>query len=220
MSSISGIGGGNADAWSGMSSARAGSRADRMFAKVDADGSGSVDSTELQGMLDHISETSGTTLGSADDLMKTMDADGNGTLDQSELADGMKSLMPPPSSTVDFAQGRGGMPPPPPPEDGGGDGMSCSGDDSSSSDGTSATGDLASQLDDLFSAIDTDGDKSISDSEAQTFQQNVQAALDSSSTDAAQQSLSSFIEKVLQQYAQNGAATATSSSDCSVSVSA
>lgn len=218
MSSISGIGA-SADAWSTMSSARSSARAERMFSKVDADNSGSVDSTELQDMLDHVSQMSGTSLGSADEVMKTMDSDGDGSLSQSELTDGMKSLMPPPSSTVDFAQGKpGGMPPPPPPEDGG-EGMSCSAV-GSSDDSTSAADGLASKLTDLFTAIDGDGDKSISAEEAETFQQNVQAALDSTSTDAASQSLSSFVERVLQQYASNAAASTSASSESSLSVSA
>jgi len=112
MSTISGISSASS-AWSDASSTRASSRADRMFARVDADGSGSVDKTELQDMLDHIAEKSGQSIGSADDVMTKMDTDGNGSLSKDELAAGMKNLMPPPASTVDFAQCGGGCPSPP-----------------------------------------------------------------------------------------------------------
>ena len=107
MSTISAVGGASS-AWSDYSSSRVGAMKEKMFAKVDKDGSGGVDKTELQGMLDDIAKKSGTSAGSADQLLGKMDSDGNGSLSQSELEAGMKSLMPAPSSTVDFAQQRTG----------------------------------------------------------------------------------------------------------------
>lgn len=105
MSTISGTGSASA-AWSDVAASRKSQMADRMFSRVDTDGSGGVDKTELQGMLDHIAQKSGASAGSADDLFGKMDSNGDGTLDKDELATGMKSLMPKPSSTMDFAQQR------------------------------------------------------------------------------------------------------------------
>jgi hypothetical protein len=230
-----------------------------MFAKVDTDSSGSVDTSELQSMLDDISSKTGNTLGSASDLMTTMDTDGSGSLSKDELDTGMKSLMPPPSSTLDFAQQQGGMggmdgmPPPPPPPDG----ASASSDSSSSTSSTdpldtngdcvvsaeeAAAGALKDAVASLFAAADTDGDKSISKSEADTLKQKMDAVLqglqststsstssvqtasssDSSSSasrDAASQTLTAFIDLVLKQYGQAASAT-SATNDASISLTA
>jgi len=113
MSSISGVSS-NASAWSAMSTSRA-SRQQEMFNKIDSDGSGGVDATELQSMLDDIAKHTGTasTTTAADALTK-MDSNGDGSLDSSEMEAGMKSILPEPSSTMAFAkarQGEGGPPP-------------------------------------------------------------------------------------------------------------
>ena len=242
MSTISGASSASS-AWSGMSSARANSRADRMFSKVDTDGSGSVDKTELQDMLDNIAQKTGTSLGSADDLMSKMDTDGDGSLSKDELASGMKSLMPAPSSTVEFAHhgGGGGCHMPPPDSDSSGststtatDPLDTNGDGVVSADELAA-GQLKNAANDLFAAIDTNGDKSISKSEAETFKQNVDGAIQgmesagsssasgsqtsSSGDSSSNQALSSFIDLVLKQYSQTAAATASSgSADASLSV--
>ena len=84
-----------------------GPNAEAMFAKVDSDGSGGVDATELQTMLDHVAEKSGQSLGDASTLLTQMDSDNDGSLSQSELGEGMKDLMPPPPDTLAFAQQRG-----------------------------------------------------------------------------------------------------------------
>jgi Ca2+-binding EF-hand superfamily protein len=110
MSSISGISSASS-AWSNMSAMR-GSRPPggmdpaKMFAKVDADSSGSVDKTELQGLLDDIAQKTGVSNSSSDELFSKIDSNGDGSLSQDELGEGMKSIMPPPPSTMDFAQSR------------------------------------------------------------------------------------------------------------------
>ena len=161
MSTISGISSASS-AWSEMSSTRASARADKMFSKVDADGSGSVDTSELQSMLDDISTHTGNTLGRADEVLKKMDSDGSGSLSKDELDTGMKSLMPPPSSTVDFAQ-RSGPPPEggPPPSSGAESGSRSSSTTDpldSNGDGVvsaqeSAAGKLKEAMKALFSAV-------------------------------------------------------------------
>jgi hypothetical protein len=76
-----------------------------LFKRADADGSGGVDASELQKMLAH--HPGG---GSAVDFSRLdSDSDGSGSLDATELDTAMKSLMPKPSSTVEFAQQRGGQ---------------------------------------------------------------------------------------------------------------
>ena len=110
MSTISGIS--TSSAWSNTSATRSnrppgGMSPDKMFAKVDTDGDGSVSKTELQGMLDGIAKKTGVTNSSStDDLFSKMDGNGDGSLSKDELGKGMKDLMPPPPSTMDFAQSR------------------------------------------------------------------------------------------------------------------
>ena len=247
MSTISGISSAGS-AWSDMSSARASSRADRMFAKVDADGSGGIDKTELQGMLDKFSAKTGNSLGSAGDLMSKMDSNGDGSLSKDELDTGMKSLMPTPSSTVDFAQRGGGGMPPPPPADSASGGSDSSGTSSSGStdpldvnkDGVvsaqeRAAGDVKAAMKALFAAVDTNGDKSVSKSEADNFKEKVDSVIQglqsgsassasqsdsasASSSDSSSLSMSSFIDMVMKQYGKTAAANATA--DTSLSVAA
>jgi hypothetical protein len=79
---------------------------DRMFTKADSDGNGVVDKAELQGKLDNVAQKTGNTAGSADALLAKMDSDGNGSLNKDELAAGIKGLVSPASSTMDFAHQR------------------------------------------------------------------------------------------------------------------
>ncbi len=103
MSTISGLGGANRS-WETSSNRRAEHEA-KMFSKVDSDGSGSVDATELAAMLEKGPLSA--QAGNSAELLKKMDSDGNGSLSSEELSQGMRDLMPPPSSTMDFAQSRG-----------------------------------------------------------------------------------------------------------------
>jgi Ca2+-binding EF-hand superfamily protein len=213
--------------------AHRGRRADKLFDKVDTDGDGSVDSTELQSMLDNIKAKTGTDLGSASDVMSKLDTNGDGTLSKDELSSGMKELMPPPSSTVDFAQRSGG----------GSAGGSTSTDplDTNGDGVVSAEEAAAGSLKDLFAAVDSNGDHQISKSEFETFQSNLQAALagDTSSVTAAAngstssdgsdsssstedndaKAFSAMIDLVLKQYGQTEA-QAAQVSDSSLSLTA
>lgn len=111
MSSISGVNG-SGNAWAQLNTQRSNHQA-KMFAKVDTDGSGSVDQSELDTMLSKISEKTGATFDDTAKVMSSMDSNGDGSLSSDELDSGMKSLMPPPS-TVDFAQAHAEGPPPGP----------------------------------------------------------------------------------------------------------
>ncbi|MDT8992351.1 XopAW family type III secretion system calcium-binding effector [Curvibacter sp. APW13] len=160
MSSISNISSGNA--WS----AQRASMQTRMFAKVDTDSSGGVDASELQTMLEDVSKHTGVSFGkTAQELLTAMDSDGNGSLNSDELAQGMQSVMPPPPSTMDFAQSRSGA----------GDNddlfsrVDTDGDGSVSksemSDFVSKMGKNSDTSEDKFSQLDTDGSGSLSQSE-------------------------------------------------------
>lgn len=102
MSTISGLGGANRSWDIGQPQSRRADHDARMFAKVDSDGSGGVDATELASMLEHTGQS-----GDSAELLKKMDSDGDGSLDSDELSQGMRDLMPPPASTLEFAQARG-----------------------------------------------------------------------------------------------------------------
>jgi hypothetical protein len=189
MSTISGIGGG---AWAAQAMPDMSTMRQRMFAKVDTDGSGGVDAAELQKTLDKVSERSGQGLDKASDLMTRWDSDGNGNLSSDELDTGMKSLLPSPSSTMEFAQMRGGhgmdgmqmggMPPPPM---GGSDDSTGKGGSSGSSSGNTdpadtngdgvvsagerVAADLKKLVESLTAAVDTNGDKSLGSDEMSAF---------------------------------------------------
>lgn len=175
MSSISGISSASS-AWSGMSTMRGhrppgGMDPAKMFAKVDADGSGGVDKSELQSLLDDVTQKTGVSNStSTDELFSQIDSNGDGNLSQDELGEGMKSIMPPPPSTMDFAQSRSGS----------GDDLfgkldtDGSGavsqeelqallDKVASDHGTDSTS--ASSGSDMFAKLDTDGNGSLSQAE-------------------------------------------------------
>jgi hypothetical protein len=134
MSTISGLGGANRSWDGGQSPTRRAEHEARMFAKVDSDGSGSVDATELAALLQQGGQASTDTDSAA--LLKQMDSDGNGSLSSDELGRGMHDLMPPPASTLDFAQSR-----------------SAANDSDADGDG------------DAFAALDADGDGQLSRAE-------------------------------------------------------
>jgi len=103
MSTISGVSGAS-NPWAALNTQRNQHQA-RIFAKVDADSSGGVDQTELSTMLADINKKTGVSLGDSKELFTKMDSNSGGSLSSDELGQGMKDLMPPPS-TMDFAQSR------------------------------------------------------------------------------------------------------------------
>lgn len=125
--------------------------AERLLSQFDTDNSGSVDSTELQKLLSDVSQKTGisTSSSTASDLLSASDSNGDGSLSASELGEALKSVLPPPPSTMDFVQSR-----------------SNSGNSSGNSSTTTATGQAG---DDLFSQLDTHGDSSVSQDELQSL---------------------------------------------------
>lgn len=239
MASISSISN-NGNAWA----AQAAERKAKLFAKTDTDGSGGVDSTELQSLMDKVSERTGVTNpSSATDLMSKLDTNGDGTLDATELQKGIPSIVPLPS-TMEFAQAHGaGGPPPGGPPPAGAAGASSSDNTvydpldtnkdgivsaaeaaASAANGTSSTTDT---LQALLKAIDTDKDGKLSNTEADAFAKQVSTAVETlqkSSTTGANGSdridINQLAQQVLKQYAAiaAGQTNQTTGSTFSVSV--
>ena len=142
MTTISSV----SSAWSSASVQRAsrpGPSPERLLSKIDTDGSGGVSDTELQGLLDDVAKKTGvSSQTSAADLVQQYDANGDGSLNADELGKTLQSVLPPPPSTMAFAQSRSG--------------------DSSSA----ATGQAG---DDLFGKVDSDGDGAVSKTELQAL---------------------------------------------------
>lgn len=204
MSSISSLG--SSQAWASMGP----QRSDRppggadpaqfkkaLFDKLDADGSGGVDSSEIDKLLSKLGQRSGSTTATDNaNTFSQMDGDGDGSLSADELDSGLKNLLGTAGDTAGFVRSRGpqgtqgsegahrGPPPGPPPAEAT-DATEASGDSSSTDpldtngDGTvsaaeRAVGDIQKALQDLKTAIDTDGDSKISPSEARQFAQVLQ----------------------------------------------
>lgn len=140
MTTISSV----SSAWSSASVQRASRPAptpERLLSKIDADGNGGVTDTELQGLLDDVAKKSGvSSQTSAADLVKQYDSNGDGNLNADELGKTMQSVLPPPPSTMAFAQSRG--------------------------DSDTATGQAG---DDFFGKVDSDGDGAVSKTELQAL---------------------------------------------------
>lgn len=163
MSSIGSIGSA-AGIWDSTQTARSmrppgGMDPSRMFKKVDSDGSGGLDTRELQSMLDdmasHAPAGASTSSVSASDMLGQYDANQDGSLDQDELGQAMQALRPP-TSTVAFAQRFGS---------GEGNAPSATSSATSASTSTSST----DGGDDLFSKLDTDGNGEVSSDELQVM---------------------------------------------------
>lgn len=109
---------------------------EKILAKMDGDGSGGISQSEFQTAITDITSKTGTTLdSSAEDLFSGADSDGDGSLSASELGTAMQSVLPPPPSTMAFAQSR------------------------------SATGSQSAEDSEMFAKLDTDGDGSLSQAE-------------------------------------------------------
>ncbi|BFO56633.1 MULTISPECIES: XopAW family type III secretion system calcium-binding effector [Comamonadaceae] len=167
--------------------AGAGQAGDDLFGKVDADGDGSVSQAELQSLVAKMSGASDGSTSATDaestELFKKLDSDGDGQLSEAEFDAGRPSDQGGPRVA-------GGMPPPPGGAGGPGGPGGPAGAGSTSATSDSTTYDPLDTNEDgtvsaaeraagaasgkdavtaLFNAIDTDGDKTLSSSEAQSF---------------------------------------------------
>ena len=189
MSTISGVNS-SSDAWAAVSAKRTEHR-EKMFAKVDTDGNGSVNQAELDTLVSDISQKTGVSLGDSKELFSKMDTNADGNLSSDELGEGMKQLLPPPPTTMDFAQSRG---PGGPGGPGGANDDLFSKVDSNSDGSVDATelkaftdkiqSDTGGDVTDKFSQLDTDGDAKLSKAEFEAGRPQGPEA--SSGTDSAQ----------------------------------
>jgi len=114
---------------------------EKLFTKLDADGNGSIDKSELSDFMSFVASAQGTQASDSSQLFSKLDTDGDGAVSQSELADGARSL---------FQQLRSQM--------------------MSASSGTSQPPAVdQSRMDDLFSKMDANGDGSVSKDELGSF---------------------------------------------------
>jgi Ca2+-binding EF-hand superfamily protein len=211
---------------------------DDLFSKVDADGNGSIDESELATLMQKMSGSGDAQASDApnstDDstkLFAKLDTDGDGALTQAEFDAGRPGAEGGP-------QAAGGMPPPPPGGAGGAsnaetydaldtneDGI-VSAAELAAGEAAGATSSTVDTLNALFDAIDTDGDHKLSSDETDAFAQQVAAALQtmqsgtSSSSDSSTasneekkpfdlQTLAQLVLKQYQEIAKNQSATAS-----------
>jgi Ca2+-binding EF-hand superfamily protein len=67
---------------------------EKLFNKLDVNGDGGIDQSELGDFLDYVSSATGsTTQTDSSQLFKTLDADGDGAISKQELTDGAKKLF-------------------------------------------------------------------------------------------------------------------------------
>jgi Ca2+-binding EF-hand superfamily protein len=83
MSSASGVSGSGSDAWAALNFQRSNHQA-KMFAKVDADGSGSVDLVEQTTPIDKVRQNTGACFDDATKVFTAMDANEDGTVSLTE----------------------------------------------------------------------------------------------------------------------------------------
>lgn len=179
-----------------------GGQGDDLFGKVDTDGSGQLNETELQSMLDTMTQNRpGSTQSSdgtgdtpsASELLAQWDADGNGELSETELEASRPSDTGGGQSGGTESVG-GGRPPPPP---GGGGGRVGGASESSSTSSASTT----------YDELDTNEDGVVSLAErmaSTTDTSSVQTLLDKAvaSTDGTLDKVSVLIQQLAEQYTQ------------------
>lgn len=130
---------------------------EKLQADFDADGSGALDATELQSLMDDMAARTGHSGSTgAQDLLSANDSDGDGSLSSAELEAALPGMLPAPPSTMDFAQARGaGMPAP--------------------GSGT---------RDDLFAKVDSDGSGELSSDELTALVQKIDGSATDEDTQA------------------------------------
>ncbi len=148
----------------------------KIFKTWDTNGDGSIDNSEAQTAAATMSQDTGLSI-TADQIMSIFDTDQNGSISQTEFTqasstweDHMKNLMD--------AAGMSSMGPPPPPQD------------------SNAVSQLSNLADQIFAAMDTDGDGTISQTEfeaamQQLTGQSISSTASSTTTDSSTSTSSS-----------------------------
>ncbi len=92
MSSVSMSGGCSATLFASMQKSQAADRSQQLFSKLDVNGDGAIDSSELKTFADDINSKAGTKL-DANSLLTALDSDGDGSVSSAELKDNGKALF-------------------------------------------------------------------------------------------------------------------------------
>ncbi|MEJ0099604.1 MAG: EF-hand domain-containing protein [Pseudomonadota bacterium] len=92
MSSVSLSGGVPATLFASLQKPQATDRSQQLFSKLDTNGDGSIDSTELKTFADDLGSKTGTKI-DAGSLMAALDSDGDGSVSSTELKDNGKALF-------------------------------------------------------------------------------------------------------------------------------
>ncbi|MFO1435922.1 MAG: EF-hand domain-containing protein [Gammaproteobacteria bacterium] len=234
MSNISGLGGGfSAMMHSAMGAGTRGMQrpdpaqmAENLFSKLDTDGQGSIDKSELTSALSGSSSTNDTS--GVDALFSKLDGDSDGKVSKQELTDALKQFDSQMRS-MRMNEMRD-MPPSPPPNGDGSedsdpgltkDQLTSMANELSSKDSKGA--DLFSKLAANFSTADSNGDGRVTRDEAMAYDQSSSkdgnSSSSSSSTDLSEQVMKQ-IAQLLQSYGGNGFDLSKLAASSSVSATA
>ena len=130
----------------------------RMFNKMDQDGDGVISATECQTAAADMSEKTGLSI-TADEMMSIFDLDQDGVITQAEQTEASPEWEKHMASLMEEAGMKPMGPPPPPPD---------------------ASNDTSELLDQIFSAMDTDGDGVISKAEYEAAMEQLTGTQDGS----------------------------------------
>lgn len=195
------IGGVSSSSWSTVQRPDASKIASDLFAKVDSKNQGYIDKAELQATLEQASDGQSGASSEVAQFLSKIDADNDGKITKQELTDGVKQLADQLDAQFDSARvsrAESGMPPPQPPSS---DDIFASLDtknqgyldkeslqaafDANSTDTEANT----AKVEEIFKALDADGDNKISKEEFATGMEQLapQAAGGADASGAAQQ---------------------------------
>ena len=173
---------------------------EKLFSKLDVNGDGGVNESELNDFLSYAASATGSTSAtSTADLFKTIDSDGDGSISKTEMTDGAKSLFDELRMQLMSKGGEAAPPPPPPAED-------------------------ADDQQQLFAQIDVDGNGSIDQTELGTFLEQAKSQMTNQepppSGGPGGGGRFSMIQSLLDQYRSTSTDSATESTTSSLSVAA
>jgi Ca2+-binding EF-hand superfamily protein len=202
---------------------------DKLFSRLDANGSGGLDATELNKLLDKMASASGASRGASSDataaadaaVFKAIDTNGDGSISKSELATALQPAAGSSgSANTNGTNGTGtagGMPPPQPAggprrsNDGDGDDGGSVGKSSSSG---SASGSASTTSTAATDPLDTNGDGVVSAKErAAGALKDLMRAMDANQNGSvSKEEISAFVTQLTQPSDASGAGSASTAS--------
>jgi Ca2+-binding EF-hand superfamily protein len=200
VSSVTGSAGFSTAMLSGSQQADKTALQEKLFSKLDVNGDGGVDESELNDFLSYAASATGSTSAtSSADLFKNIDSDGDGSISKTEMADGAKSLFDELRTQLMSKSGEAGPPPPPPAED-------------------------SDEQQQLFAQIDADGSGSIDQTELGTFLEQTKPQMTTQgpppSGGPGGGGRFSMIQSLLDQYRSTSTDSTTESTTSSLSIAA